>query len=107
MLTIGDKIKSLRKLKNYTQEYMAYQLNISPYEYREIEACNTSITLLKIQQIAYLLEVNLINLLCLYPKDLLEKKKGKYKKEKWAGNKNLLLERFTKRLPGETSNRMN
>lgn len=35
-MTIGNKIKKLRKLKNFTQEYMAEALKIAQYGKRKL-----------------------------------------------------------------------
>ncbi len=37
MNTIGEKIKKIRELKNYTQEYMAAQIGITQAGYSKIE----------------------------------------------------------------------
>lgn len=60
---IGFKIKKLRELKNYTQEYMAEKLNISQSSYARFEKEDSDITVSKLTQIADVLEVNLNDLL--------------------------------------------
>jgi transcriptional regulator with XRE-family HTH domain len=54
---LGRKIKKLRDLKNYTQEYMANQLNISQNSYSRIESENVKVTAERLKAIAQLLEV--------------------------------------------------
>lgn len=54
---LGRKIKKLRELKNYTQEYMANQLNISQNSYSRIESENVKVTAERLKAIAQLLEV--------------------------------------------------
>lgn len=54
---LGRKIKKLRELKNYTQEYMATQLNISQNSYSRIESENVKVTAERLKAIAQLLEV--------------------------------------------------
>jgi transcriptional regulator with XRE-family HTH domain len=59
MLTIGMKIKKLRELRNYTQEYMAKKLNMSANGYGKIERDETDISYSRMQQIADILEVSI------------------------------------------------
>lgn len=54
---IYSKIKSVRELKNYTQEYMAGQLDMSQPAYNKIESGRTSLTYEKLEEIARILEV--------------------------------------------------
>jgi transcriptional regulator with XRE-family HTH domain len=54
---IGRKIKMLRESKNYTQEYMASNLNISQNSYSRIENENVKISTDRLKEIASLLEV--------------------------------------------------
>ncbi|MES2809659.1 MAG: helix-turn-helix transcriptional regulator [Bacteroidota bacterium] len=68
--TIGLKIKAIavgirkkRESKNYTQEYLAYKLNISQNAYSKIELGYTKITVERLFQIAEVLEINAIDLL--------------------------------------------
>jgi transcriptional regulator with XRE-family HTH domain len=68
--SIGFKIKAIaaairhkREHKNYTQEYLAYKLNISQNAFSKIELGYTKITLERLFQIAEILEVDVIELL--------------------------------------------
>lgn len=70
MNTISAKIKAIaagirkkREAKNYTQEYLAYKLNISQNAYSKIELGYTKITVERLFQIAEVLEINAIELL--------------------------------------------
>ncbi|MCU0393110.1 MAG: helix-turn-helix domain-containing protein [Thermoflexibacter sp.] len=58
MLTIGMKIKKLRELRNYTQEYMAEKLSMSANGYGKIERDETDISYSRMQQISEILEVS-------------------------------------------------
>jgi transcriptional regulator with XRE-family HTH domain len=58
MTEVGMKIKHLRELKNYTQEYMARELGMSITGYGKIERDETEITLLKLEKIAKVLNTN-------------------------------------------------
>ncbi|QGK73503.1 helix-turn-helix domain-containing protein [Flavobacterium sp. SLB02] len=62
-MLIGDKIKSIRELKNYTQEYIADQLGITQAGYSKIEKGKTSLSLEKLQQLALILEMPLENII--------------------------------------------
>lgn len=68
--TINFKIKAIavsirkkRESKNYTQEYLAYKLNISQNAYSKIELGYTKITVERLFQIAGVLEVSAVDLL--------------------------------------------
>lgn len=59
MLNIGHKIKKLRELKNYTQEYMAQNLGLTPAGYNKIEREETDISVNRLADIAKILEVDI------------------------------------------------
>lgn len=61
MLT-REKIKLLRHSRNWSQEYIAEKLGMSPNGYGAIERGDSSITLEKLEKIAQLLEVPLTEL---------------------------------------------
>jgi transcriptional regulator with XRE-family HTH domain len=56
--SIKNKIKSIRELKNYTQEYMADQLGVSQAGYSKIEKGKTILSYAKLVEIARILEVS-------------------------------------------------
>ena len=56
---IGNKIKNISELKNFTQEYMAEKLDISQAAYSKMEKGDTKISQDKLNKIAEILEVNL------------------------------------------------
>lgn len=60
---VGKNIKNLRELKNYTQTYMAEQLNLSVAGYGKIERDETDISLKRINQIAQILETDISTIL--------------------------------------------
>jgi len=62
---IGTNIKKCREIRNYTQHYMAHELDISTTAYRNLESGKTAITLDYIYAIATILSVN-INALLYY-----------------------------------------
>jgi transcriptional regulator with XRE-family HTH domain len=57
MNTIGIKIKNIRELKNYTQEHMAKELQMTQAGYSKIERGETDIAYSKIEEIAKVLGV--------------------------------------------------
>lgn len=56
--SIKNKIKSIRELKNYTQEYMADQLGVTQAGYSKIEKGKTILSFVKLVEIARILEVS-------------------------------------------------
>ncbi|MDT8413654.1 MAG: helix-turn-helix transcriptional regulator [Vicingaceae bacterium] len=69
-MSIGDNIKKLRELKNYTQAYMAERLHMSVPGYSKIENDKTDITISKINAIAEILEADLATILNFDPKNI-------------------------------------
>jgi transcriptional regulator with XRE-family HTH domain len=61
-MEIGHKIKKIRELRNYTQEYMADQLKISQEGYSKIEANRTKVSLERVEQIAKILKIDFFDL---------------------------------------------
>lgn len=55
--SIKNKIKSIRELKNYTQEYMADQLGVTQAGYSKIEKGKTILSYIKLVEIARILDV--------------------------------------------------
>lgn len=56
-MQVGQKIKKLRELKNFTQEYMADYLGMSQSNYSKIETGETDISYGKLEKIAEVLEL--------------------------------------------------
>ena len=56
---IGNKIKNIRELKNFTQEYMADKLEISQAAYSKLEKGDLKMSQDKLNKIAEILDVNL------------------------------------------------
>lgn len=61
--TIGSKIRKLRELKNYTQEYMADRIGVGQSSYARFEKDDSDITISKLQQIADILEISIHDIL--------------------------------------------
>lgn len=64
------KIRKLRLLREYTQEYMAGKLGISVRTYRSIETGKVSPTLIQMQTIADTLQCSLTDLLLFNPETI-------------------------------------
>ncbi len=62
-MKVGQKIKKLREFKNFTQEYMAVQLEMSAANYSRLERDEIPLTLEKLQSISEVLEVNYLDIL--------------------------------------------
>ncbi|WEA01747.1 helix-turn-helix domain-containing protein [Mucilaginibacter sp. SJ] len=58
MDTIGEKIRIQRVVKKYSQEYMAFALEISQAAYSKIERGETKLKLDRIYEIAEVLEIS-------------------------------------------------
>lgn len=57
-MQIGHKVKKVRELRNFTQEYMADRLGIAQMSYSRLENGQTKMDLNRLQQIAQILEVD-------------------------------------------------
>jgi transcriptional regulator with XRE-family HTH domain len=57
-MTTGDKIRIQRLTKNYSQEYMAFMLDISQAAYSKLERNETELSLKRIYAIAEILEIS-------------------------------------------------
>lgn len=57
------KLKQLRELKNYTQEYMAQQLGLSTRAYSKIETGETQLTINRLNEISSILGIDPIEAL--------------------------------------------
>ena len=62
-MEIGTKIKKIRELKNYTQEYMADKLNVSQSTYSRFEKDDSDITISQLERISEILEVKVEELI--------------------------------------------
>src|SRR5690554_6383634 len=62
-MTTEEKIKSIRELKNFTQEFMAEKLGITQAAYRKIESGQKKLTMNKIVDIATIFEMDVNDLM--------------------------------------------
>lgn len=57
-MQIGHKVKKVRELRNFTQEFMADKLGIAPASYSRIENGQTKMDFSRLQEIALILDVD-------------------------------------------------
>lgn len=62
-MQIGNKVKKLRELRNYTQQYMADRLAMTSAGYSKIERDEVSITFDKLEKISEILDIPLNKLI--------------------------------------------
>jgi transcriptional regulator with XRE-family HTH domain len=62
-MNIGNNIKQFRELKNFTQEYVAEEIDVSQSTYSRIENGTAPIKIDILQRIAEVLEVDLSSLI--------------------------------------------
>ncbi len=62
-MNIGDKIRKVRELKGYKQEYVAGKLSLSVTAYGNIERNESSLTFERLEEIAEVLEVTVQDIL--------------------------------------------
>lgn len=60
---VGSKIRKLRNQKEYSQEYMAQKLNISPATLSKWERGETNLTINQLEKVAEVLEVEVVELM--------------------------------------------
>jgi transcriptional regulator with XRE-family HTH domain len=62
-MNIGNNIKNIRELKNFSQEYVATEIGLSQSQYARIESGSAIPKIDRLQRIADVLEVDLSTLL--------------------------------------------
>lgn len=90
-MVIGKNIKSIRELKNYTQEYVANQLGMTQAGYSKIEKGITSLRLEKLQQLALILDLPLENIIHFESHRYFNQDKIVSKAPGWCTDKNFEL----------------
>ena len=69
-IKINEKIKLIRSLKSWTQEEVANKLGITTHSYAKIERGETDVNFSRLQQIAEVMEIDLLQLLALDEKSI-------------------------------------
>ncbi len=72
LMSIGNKIKHLRELKNLSQDYMAKQLDISQKAYSNIENEVSEITVNRLENISKILGVSMTQILNLNEENIFQ-----------------------------------
>jgi len=62
---VAGNIRKIREHRNYTQDYLAAKLTISQNAYSKIELGYSKLTLDRLFQIAIILEVKVMQLICI------------------------------------------
>lgn len=62
MKAVGNKIRKIRELKGFTQDYMASQLDISQRAYSKLEKEEIKLDWQRIERISHILEIDPIDL---------------------------------------------
>jgi transcriptional regulator with XRE-family HTH domain len=62
-MKLHEKIKSMRKFKDWSQEFMAEQLEIAHSSYAKIEQGKTDVSYSRLQQIAHVFKIELADLI--------------------------------------------
>ena len=63
MITVGNKIRKIREIKNLKQDYMAEQLGISVTAYGNIERGDTDVSMERLEQISKILDLSVQDIL--------------------------------------------
>jgi transcriptional regulator with XRE-family HTH domain len=61
--TINNNIKSIRELKNYTQQHMALHLGITQAGYSKLENTGSNFSYEKLEKIAQIFDINIVNII--------------------------------------------
>ena len=56
------KVRKIREIRNYSQEYMAIQLGISQKSYSRLENGQTRLYIYRLQEIAKILNIDIIQM---------------------------------------------
>jgi transcriptional regulator with XRE-family HTH domain len=67
------KIRKIREIRNYSQEYLAQSLNLSVRAYSKIETGETQLTIRRLNEISQILEVTPLQILGFDEKQLFSK----------------------------------
>lgn len=71
MNPIASKLRKLREIHGYPQEYVAFQLGVSQAAYSKKETGRTELSLTVLQQVSSLYNISLMDLINLNMQDLL------------------------------------
>lgn len=106
-MKVGNNIRKLRELRNYTQQFMADQLEISLSGYGKIERNDTNVSLGRLQQIADILDVDVHGILLFNDElifNLSNSEVANSQVNNYYSGREELLERIIKQLRKENEN---
>ncbi len=93
---LGEKIRVLREIKGFSQEYMAETLGVSISAYGKLERNQTELNLTKLQNIAKILGISTVHLLSFDENDIFNEYDPKPYKSVLDDNERALYERMLK-----------
>jgi transcriptional regulator with XRE-family HTH domain len=73
MQVMGTKVRKLREIYGYSQEYVAFQMNISQAAYSKKESGRTDLSLSCLNKIAEIYHLTIIDLISISTQELLLK----------------------------------
>ena len=62
-MSVNEKIRTIRETRNWSQEDMAYKMNMSKNGYAKIERGETKLNLHKLEQIANIFNIDVLELI--------------------------------------------
>lgn len=95
VMEIGIKIKKVRELRNYTQDYMAEKLNVSQSTYSRFEKDEGDLTISQLHKIAEVLDVKVNDLIAFDDKYVLNNY-GEIKENQYGNIQNYFPEKLEK-----------
>ncbi|MBF0784304.1 XRE family transcriptional regulator [Muribacter muris] len=93
-MNVQEKIRAMREIKHWSQEEMAEKLAMSPNGYARIERGESKLNLERLQQIANIFNIDLIELMTSNEKGLicLISENSDYSSNYYAGDEKIILE---------------
>lgn len=85
-MELPKNLKTIRKLRNLTQETVAEKLGISTYSYEKIERGETDVNISRLEQIAKIMEIELSQLFCLNDKNIFQLGTNNTQGDNWYVN---------------------
>ena len=94
------KIKQLRELKNFTQEYIAQQLGLSTRAYSKIESGETQLTINRLNEISKILEIDPFEILGFDHNNIFNNcsQEGNYNRHNYFSNSRKLIQQCEKKI---------
>ena len=69
----ASKIRTIRQLRGYSQEYMAMKLDLSQSAYGKIERGESDVTLTRVEEISRVFEMSVVDILLFDESTLLKR----------------------------------